>query len=391
VRYPAVLGEDATLDAALAGRSLARYGDGELKLILGANCISQAHDKALAAELAGILAEKNGEALACIPNVAATLPGKREGWAPYAGAGYTDLYSGGPYGSAFITRPDSAPWIDRPDYWAKVRSLWEGRDITLVLGTQRSLRPHELPGAGSVREVWGPRRDAYAEIDRIEDEIGKPSGPVLLCLGPSATVLAARLARKGVWALDLGHIGMFMRHAGSYAVAGDDLISPAYRRQLLLLRQKVKGWGSDGAKHAEAVDAYAAEIEAETVLDYGCGEQKLAQALKGRRRVMGYDPGIPGRDGQPKPADLVACTDVLEHVEPDKLDAVLHHLFRIAGRAAYVVISTRPARTLLPDGRNAHLLVKPASWWIERLASAGWSVVRQEDRGGKELRLWLRK
>jgi hypothetical protein len=41
-----------------------------------------------------------------------------------------------------------------------------------------------------VRIVEGPRRDAYAVLDEIEEQIGLFSGPVLLCLGPSATVLA---------------------------------------------------------------------------------------------------------------------------------------------------------------------------------------------------------
>lgn len=385
--YPAVLSEAETLARAAAGASLARYGDGELSIIRGGDCVSQVRDPKLAAELAGILAEKNGAALACIPNVVAT---RREGWKSYADPKFAALYTGGPYGSSFITRPDSAPWIDTPDYWATVRSLWEGKDVTLVLGTQRSLRPTELPGAHAVREVWGPRRDAYAQLDRIEDEVGKPSGPVLICLGPAATALAARLARKGVHALDLGHVGMFMRHAGSYAIALDELISPAYREQLVLLRQRQK-WGDDGAKHAEAVDAYAAELGAETVLDYGCGMQALAAALKGRRRVMGYDPGIPGRDGAPKPCDLVVCTDVLEHIEPEKLDAVLAHMFRVAGKAAYMVIATRLARTILPDGRNAHLIVEPADWWRAKLTAAGWRIEAETEKAGREVRLWLRK
>jgi len=38
--------------------------------------------------------------------------------------------------------------------------------------------------------------------------------PILLCLGPTATVLAWRLAKRGKWALDLGHIGMFMKRLG---------------------------------------------------------------------------------------------------------------------------------------------------------------------------------
>lgn len=386
--YPAVLSEDETLDAALAGRSLARYGDGELRIILGGDCVSQVRDPKLAREMADILATRNGPALPCIPNV---LASKREGWRTYLDPKFTALYRGGPYGSSFITRPDSAPWIDRPDYWAKVHQLWDDKDVTLVLGTQRSLRPTELPGARSVREVWGPRRDAWAEIDRIEEEVGTPSGPVLICLGPTATVLAARLAAKGVLALDLGHLGMFMRHAGSYAIADDDLISPEYREQLLALRAKKPGWGADGAKHAKNVDAFADAVGAETVLDYGCGEQMLAAALKGKRRVMGYDPGVPGREAAPKPCDLVACTDVLEHVEPAKLETVLAHLYRITGKAAYVVIATRPAKTQLPDGRNAHLIVETADWWRGQLTRTGWRIERDEEEPGKEVRLWLRK
>lgn len=390
MQYPEVLSEDATLDAALAGRSLARYGDGELRIILGGNAPAQLYDKALAREMAAILAERDGPALACIPNVKATRGAKRENWAGYAADKFAGLYTGGPYGSSFITRPDSAPWIDRPDYWAKVRALWDGKDVTLVLGTERSLRPTGLEGAHAVREVWAPRRDAWAEVDRIEEEIGTPAGPVLICLGPTATVLAARLARKGVHGLDLGHLGMFMRHAGSYALDLDALISPAYRDQLLAMRQRQR-WGADGAKHAEVVDAYAAEVAAETVLDYGCGERQLEAALKGRRRIQGYDPGIPGRDGQPKPCDLVVCTDVLEHVEPEKLDAVLAHMFRVAGKAAYVVIATRPAKAILPDGRNAHLIVESGDWWRGQLARAGWTIVRDEEKPGREVRLWLRK
>jgi hypothetical protein len=58
--------------------------------------------------------------------------------------------------------------------------------------------------------MYGPQRDAYNEIDAIEAGIGTPKGTVFLCLGPCATVLAERLAVKGVHALDLGHLGRFL-------------------------------------------------------------------------------------------------------------------------------------------------------------------------------------
>jgi hypothetical protein len=86
-----------------------------------------------------------------------------------------------------------------------------------------------LSEAASLRVVNGMRQHTYQIIDRFEEEIGKPSGPVLMCLGATATVLAERLAKKGVHALDLGHIGMFWRHAGIYRYQLDDLTSPAYR------------------------------------------------------------------------------------------------------------------------------------------------------------------
>ena len=35
---------------------------------------------------------------------------------------------------------------------------------------------------------------------------------------------------------------------------------------------------------------------------------------------------------------------------------------------AIIIVDTRPASTLLPDGRNAHVTLRPVQWWMERLA-----------------------
>jgi hypothetical protein len=384
--YPEILSEDATIDLALTGTSLARYGDGEMSIMLGGNCVSQVYDPKLSAELKDVAISKN--VLPCIPNIEAS---PRQGWKKYGEGKFGALWDQTrTYGSSLITRPDSAPWIDRPDYWAKVRQLWEGHDIVLVKGTDRSLREETLAGAKSVRSVGGPRRDAYADLDTIEEEIGLPSGRALLCLGPSATVLADRLARKGVHAIDLGHVGMFMRHAGLYAIAGDDLISDEYRSELIELRKRQR-WGADGHKFAEIVLRYAQEIDAATVLDYGCGEQTLAVALKSHIRILGYDPGIAGRDAAPKPCDLTVCLDVLEHVEPDRLDKVLGHIFCVTAKAAFFVVATRPANTILPGGRNAHLIIESAEWWADKIMQAGFRIDLQETKEGRETRIWSSK
>jgi hypothetical protein len=389
MKYPNVIDEAATLAAAQTN-SLARYGDGELSLALGGDCVSQRRDPALQRELREILQNKSQDLLVGIPNVASKT---KPAWKKYAEPKYTALYGGGVFGSSFITRPDSAPWIDTPEYWRQLSRLWFGRDVVLVAGTERSLRAEQLVGVNNLVRIDTPRRDAYAEIDRIMEEIGHPAGTVLMCVGPCATVLAARLAKKGVHAVDLGHVGMFMRHAGAYRYTRDDFISPEYRRQLALLHKKQK-WGADGAKHAEQAIAFYRELKATTLLDYGCGEGRLKLALSSIAdpiRVQEYDPGIDGKEGLPKPCDLIVCTDVLEHVEPDKLAAVEDHLFRISGMGAFVVIATRAANAVLPDGRNAHLIVQPAAWWLDRINAKGWTVQNVQQREGRDLTLWLRK
>lgn len=384
-KYPEILSEDLTIELA-ATKSIARYGDGEWRCAVGGGCTSQAADAALARELQNILLRPN-DCVVCLPNIFNGCP-RKVSWIRYTEERYVKYCGAKTYGSAFITRPDNAPWIDRPDYWERVRGLWRGVDIILVVGDKKSITT-EMIGteALSVREVIGPRQHAYAEIDRIEEEIGKTSARVLLCLGATATALAYRLSVKGIHAIDLGHIGMFMKHAGSYHYQQEDVASFAYR-QLLTTMHATTSWGNAGKSHAPEVEALASAIDAKTILDYGCGTGSLAPAMK-PRRVSLYDPGIPASSMMPKPCELVVCTDVLEHIEPEKLNNVMQHIFNLTGKAAYFVISTRPAKQFLPDGRNAHISLHDEAWWLAKLTALGWIVRRHEMRKG--LNVWAYK
>lgn len=203
--YPRVLGESETLDRVLAGASLSRYGDGELKMCEGAGIKSQDHDPRLQARLNEILKD-SGHCLVGIPNIHSKTP--KERWQKFAV--YSRLLVDRPYVSAFITRPDSAPWIDTDDYWQRVESLWVGHDVTLVRGKTKSLVAEDLIGAKSVTEIIAPPNSAWSEYGSLMKRIGTPSR-ALICLGPTATVMAVDLCARGVHAIDLGHIGMFLR------------------------------------------------------------------------------------------------------------------------------------------------------------------------------------
>lgn len=148
------------------------------------------------------------------------------------------------------------------------------------------------------------------------------------------------------------------------------LISPEYIEEQRRLHAAPKGYGGRGDKWAPVVAGIARRYGAASVLDYGCGQGTLKKALAELAPdlpVSEYDPAIKGKSRVSGPADLVVCSDVIEHIEPDRLGVVIDHLFRLANKALFAVIATRPSKKLLSDGRNAHLIIEPEGWWRERL------------------------
>lgn len=229
MRYPTVLDEFATLEAVVAGKSIARYGDGELKMAaFDAGIKSQESNPRLSQRLREIL-HRSGKCLVGIPNIRSDTP-KADHWGKFMRFGH--LLTDRTYYSAFITRPDSAPWIDTPAYWSLLESLWVGQDVTLVRGSGKSFTAERLMawGARNVTEVQprpaanGKQQHAWAQYDELLERIGRPSRAIL-CLGPTATVMAVDLCAKGVHAIDAGHLGMFAKKhyaAESLVVTEDD-------------------------------------------------------------------------------------------------------------------------------------------------------------------------
>lgn len=163
-----------------------------------------------------------------------------------------------------------------------------------------------------------------------------------------------------------------------YDLQPKDLISPKYCDLQRELHARPNGYGGKGHKWAQAVRGLVAQYDARSVLDYGCGEGTLKLALsdlEGFARVEEYDPGVDGKAIWPHFADLVVCTDVLEHCEPEKLKTVLAHIRVLARKAVFVVIATRPSNKVMADGRNAHLIVEQAEWWAVRMLEAGFTVL----------------
>ena len=153
--------------------------------------------------------------------------------------------------------------------------------------------------------------------------------------------------------------------------AARQTISDDYRAE----QQKLHGnkrYGVASLTYAPLVSKLLKIGNCHSLSDYGAGKCNLKVALGlpdgGPVAYQPYDPAFPDY-GAPRPADLVTCIDVLEHIEPDLLDNVLDEIASITRRLAFLTIHTQPAKKVLSDGRNAHLIQEPPSWWIDRLSA----------------------
>lgn len=202
--------------------SLARYGDGEIKLCRGVSCKLQTYDPLIAKRLRNILKAEEPRCLVAIPNIwHSGKPPPKKFWVPYQSGPNTSFYYPVTYGSSFVSRPDSAPSINTSAYWGLVRSIWLSRPVILVTGAKKGRQFIEsgmLNNAGQTHLVTGPGSNAWIAYEPMMAAVRQrhrdinDNALVILALGPTATVMAYHLAKEGIQALDLGHMGVFYRN-----------------------------------------------------------------------------------------------------------------------------------------------------------------------------------
>jgi hypothetical protein len=132
--------------------------------------------------------------------------------------------------------------------------------------------------------------------------------------------------------------------------------------------------------HAASIKEMIDRTGARTLLDYGAGKgQQYARRdfdLADGRRVESlqgfwgvdsvtlYDPAYTPHSGLPEgPFDGVICTDVLEHCPEADVPWIIEELFGYARKFVYGNIACHLAKSVLPNGENAHCTARPESWW----------------------------
>lgn len=145
-----------------------------------------------------------------------------------------------------------------------------------------------------------------------------------------------------------------------------------HAKRLKALHDRDEKFGVIGFLWAEKIaELITDHPECESFLDYGCGRSNLAaavvQKLHGQGRsclrfkTQEWDPATKPNP-TPEPADFVACIDVLEHVEKDKVDAVLSHIRSLMQKRGIITVSLRWSS---PKKRLTHPNVWKREKWIE--------------------------
>lgn len=160
------------------------------------------------------------------------------------------------------------------------------------------------------------------------------------------------------------------------------LISDKYRELNAKLHETRPDYGAGHSTRQwyPHIEAMSKSLNAASILDYGAGKGMLGHSMP-HLMVENYDPAVPHYNQNPDQADLVVCTDVMEHIEPECLDAVLDDIRRLSIKGVFLTVATRPAVKTLEDGRNAHLIQQNADWWLPKLTSR-WEIrLFQADAG----------
>jgi hypothetical protein len=163
-----------------------------------------------------------------------------------------------------------------------------------------------------------------------------------------------------------------------------ELISDEYKQTIAQMHAQDKTWGAARPQWSDMINKVIAGFEPHSILDYGCGKGWLKHELMTTGSIREYDPAFPSKAGNPLPAEFVTCVDVLEHIEPDRIDSVLNHIkSKMLVSGFFNIVLNESRKQILPDGRNPHILVKSRDWWIEKLSNY-FDVVVHPGRGRDE-------
>lgn len=205
-----ILSPEETIDVIVnSNKSVARFGDGEILIMLKGSGVFQLYNEDLRRRLFEVLNYDGEDFLVCLPGLMF--------WR-YLGMDDSFMFMNLPRFRNFLKNNLSQKkhygetqfYLDY-GVFEKLRSVWDGKNIILV-GCPEALSKIQYDiydNAKSIDYVFCRNRDCFSQYDWIVSEVKsayKDGAIVILQAGMTGTVLAYDFMKLGMRALDLGHL-----------------------------------------------------------------------------------------------------------------------------------------------------------------------------------------
>lgn len=222
VENPIIMSIEDTVDKIIEdGVSVSRYGDGEFKWMYNLPQQSfQNNSEELKKRLQEIIKSSEPNHIVCLYDTFGDLSkyswGCRRWWTIFMGQYRQKWINLLDIKKVYYNTNMSRPYMDYKDKskslnrFNRLKSIWKGREIVIVEGEKSRLGVGNdlFNEAKSIKRILAPSVNAFDKYKEIFDEVLKlPQNKlILLALGPTATVLAYDLSKKGYQAIDIGHV-----------------------------------------------------------------------------------------------------------------------------------------------------------------------------------------
>jgi len=226
IQIPEIKSIEETVDKIVSEKcSIARFGDGEFSCMNRSRISFHDPSEKLAERLIEVISSDIPSLLIGLPDCFGSLdcyvPYTRQFWRKYMSRKrqmtYSYLDMNRVYYNAFFNRfylnynKTDAHYRWCQAYIGKLKGIWKDRDLVILESKEARLGVGNdlLDEAKSIsRIIFCPVRNAF---DRYNEILSAFDGIntdrlVLVALGPTATVLAHDLCKRGYQALDIGHI-----------------------------------------------------------------------------------------------------------------------------------------------------------------------------------------
>lgn len=226
VQIPKIKSIEETLDKIINDKcSISRFGDGEFACMNYSRIAFHDPSEDLAERLKEVLSSDLPNLLIGLPDCFGSLdcyvPYTRKFWRKYMSKKrqmtYSYLNMNRVYYNAFFNRyylnfNKTDEYYQRcRTYFKRLKEIWKNRDVVLFESQEARLGVANdiLDEAKSIsRIIFCPVKNAFNKYDQILSAFNdiEPDNLILVALGPTATVLAYDLCKKGYQAVDFGHI-----------------------------------------------------------------------------------------------------------------------------------------------------------------------------------------